>query len=209
MGGDELLSLVLEKMMVLHRLVELSDRLDGSWASSDMLCRRLYADVTSKPIPTDALTEHQFAEMLEKLIYLIGDDDAGRGARRGGEAHEPDEEEGPVAGGDGEADRRDSGVGVHVLPRRQDAEREDGEEAQEGAQVQLGRPAGALTDEEFSREVTTIARALGNAIGTMEGLELCGAVDRADTALYSVAERALGSVIADRYAGRRVCEGLK
>lgn len=74
--------------------------------------------------------------------------------------------------------------------------------------MQLGRPAGALTDEEFSREVATIARALGNAIGTMEGLELCGAVDRADTTLYSVAERALGSVIADRYAGRRVCEGL-
>lgn len=208
MGGDELLSAELERRMVLRRLVELSDELDGGWVSSDLLCGRLYHDVTSKPIPMDSLTEHQFAEMLEKLIYLIGDADAGRGARRGSEAHAPDEEKGPVAGGDGEAHRRDAGVGVHVLPRRQDAEREGREEAQEGPRVQLGRPAGALTDEEFSQKVSAIARALGNAIGTMEGLELCGKVDRADTTLYSAAEKALDSVIADRYAGRRVCEGL-
>ena len=65
-----------------------------------------------------------------------------------------------------------------------------------------------MTDEEFSREVATTARALGDAIGTMEGLELCGKVDRADTTLYSMAETALSSIIADRYAWRHICEGL-
>lgn len=197
----------LDRKLVSIRLRELDDLLDYVNDDDGML-KHLYAFVMDEPVPSDALGKGRFSEMLGKLIYLIGDADAGRGARRGGEAREPDEEERSVAGGDGEACRRDAGVGVHVLPRRQDAEREGREEAQEGPQVQLGRPAGALTDEEFSREVSTIARALGNAIGTMEGLELCGAVDRADTTLYSAAERALGSVIADRYAGRRACEGL-
>lgn len=70
-----------------------------------------------------------------------------------------------------------------------------------------GRADGALTDDEFAKEVGKIAAALGMACGTLEGLKVCGKVDEADTMPYAMAEQSLRAIIRDRFAWSAACEG--
>lgn len=71
----------------------------------------------------------------------------------------------------------------------------------------MGRPAWALTDEEFVKEVSNIAAALGLACGTLEGLKVCGKVDEADVKPYLLAEDSLHALIRDRFSMSNLCEG--
>ena len=70
----------------------------------------------------------------------------------------------------------------------------------------MGRPAGALTDERFVKDVGNIAAALGVACGTLEGLKVCGKVDEADVTVYAKAEDSLHAIVSDWFAWSRRCE---
>ena len=99
----------LDRKLVSIRLGERDGLLDYVNDGEDLL-KHLYVFVMDEQVPSDGLGKRQFAEMLRKLIYLIGDEDARRGARVRTEAEEPDCETRTVAGGDGEADRASEGA---------------------------------------------------------------------------------------------------
>lgn len=145
----------------------------------------------------------EMRELVDALIDLIGGDDARRDACVRSEAQDAYESEKPHADGCREGNRRVTGDDKPVLPREEDAEAEEHEEACALLEMQMGRPDGAVTEKVLVKRMHDVAIAIGVMDGAVTGLSACdSASDRHASRLIRViaaAEDTLMDMVGDHF----------